>query len=192
MFNTSKMITNKKIHLKELADVLSGVYEKPDPEGEVACLQTKDCADTVVVKLASRVGLTPRVQKNLLRSGDVLFAAKGVNYLCVVFREPDLAVASTSFFVIRPKSPAVTPEFLCWFLRHPSVMAYFKAHQAGSATPLIHKPAVENLVVPVPPLERQQRIVELARLSRRARELQLQLIEKRETLMQQLLMNKIK
>lgn len=192
MFNTSKMITNKKIHLKELADVLSGVYEKPDPEGEVACLQTKDCADTVVVKLASRVGLTTRVQKNLLQPGDVLFAAKGVNYLCVVFREPDLAVASTSFFVIRPKSPAVTPEFLCWFLRHPSVMAYFKAHQAGSATPLIHKPAVENLVVPVPPLERQQRIVELARLSRRARELQLQLIEKRETLMQQLLMNKIK
>lgn len=192
MFNTSKMITNKKIHLKELADVLSGVYEKPDPEGEVACLQTKDCADTVVVKLASRVGLTTRVQKNLLQPGDVLFAAKGVNYLCVVFREPDLAVASTSFFVIRPKSPAVTPEYLCWFLRHPSVMAYFKAHQAGSATPLIHKPAVENLVVPVPPLEQQQRIVELARLSRRARELQLQLIEKRETLMQQLLMNKIK
>ena len=192
MFNTSKMITNKKIHLKELADVLSGVYEKPDPEGEVACLQTKDCADTVVMKLASRVRLTPRVQKNLLQPGDVLFAAKGVNYLSVVFREPDLAVASTSFFVIRPKSPAVTPEFLCWFLRHPSVMAYFKAHQAGSATPLIHKPAVENLVVPVPPLERQQRIVELARLSRRARELQLQLIEKRETLMQQLLMNKIK
>ena len=186
------MITNKKIYLKELADVLSGVYEKPDPEGKVACLQTKDCADTVVVKLASRVGLTPRVQKNLLRPGDVLFAAKGVNYLCVVFREPDLAVASTSFFVIRPKSPAVTPEFLCWFLRHPSVMAYFKAHQAGSATPLIHKPAVENLVVPVPPLEQQQRIVELARLSRRARELQLQLIERRETLMQQLLMNKIK
>lgn len=192
MFNASKMITNKKIHLKGLADVLSGVYEKPDPEGEVACLQTKDCADAVVVKLASRVRLTTRVQKNLLRPGDVLFAAKGVNYLSVVFREPDLAVASTSFFVIRPKSPAVTPEFLCWFLRHPSVMAYFKAHQAGSATPLIHKPAVENLVVPVPPLEQQQRIVELARLSRRARELQLQLIEKRETLMQQLLMNKIK
>ena len=133
-----------------------------------------------------------RLPEVKLQPGDVLFAAKGVNYLCVVFREPDLAVASTSFFVIRPKSPAVTPEYLCWFLRHPSVMAYFKAHQAGSATPLIHKPAVENLVVPVPPLERQQRIVELARLSRRARELQLQLIEKRETLMQQLLMNKIK
>lgn len=186
------MITTKKICLKELADVLSGVYEKPDPEGEVAYLQTKDCADTVLVKRASRVRLTPRVQKNLLRPGDVLFAAKGVNYLSVVFREPEWAVASTSFFVIRLKSPAVTPDYLCWFLRHPSVMAYFKAHQAGSATPLIHKPAVESLVVPVPPLEQQQTIVELARLSRRARELQLQLIEKRETLMQQLLMNKIK
>lgn len=186
------MITTKKICLKELADVLSGVYERPGPVGEVAYLQTKDCADTVVVKRASRVQLTPRVQKNLLRPGDVLFAAKGVNYLSVVFGGPDRAVASTSFFVIRLRSQAVTPRFLCWFLRHPSVMAYFKAHQAGSATPLIHKSAVENLVVPVPPLEQQQTIVELARLSRRARELQMQIIEKREILMQQLLMDKIK
>lgn len=186
------MITTKKIYLKELADVLSGIYEKPDPEGKVACLQTKDCTDTVVVKLASRVGLTPRVHKNLLRTGDVLFAAKGVNYLSVVFREPDLAVASTSFFVIRPKSPAVTPEYLCWFLRHPSVMAYFKVHQAGSATPLIHKPAVEDLEIPIPSLYEQNIIVNIASLAQREKVLQQTIIEKKQTIIQQLLMNKIK
>ena len=186
------MITNKKICLKELAEVLSGVYEKPDPEGEVAYLQTKDCTDSVVLKLASRVHLTPKMQKNLLRQGDIRFAAKGVNYLSVVFREPEQAVASTSFFVIRPKSSAVTPDYLCWFLHHPSVMAYFKAHQVGSATPLIHKPAVENLEIPIPPLNQQRIIVEVSQLSRRAHELQQQIIEKRAALMQQLLMNKIK
>ena len=69
------MITNKKICIKELAEVLSGVYEKPDPEGEVAYLQTKDCTDSVVLKLASRVQLTPKMQKNLLRQGDVLLVA---------------------------------------------------------------------------------------------------------------------
>lgn len=192
VLNKSIMITNKKICIKELAEVLSGVYEKPDPEGEVAYLQTKDCTDSVVLKLASRVQLTPKMQKNLLRQGDVLFAAKGVNYLSVVFREPEQAVASTSFFVIRLQSSAVTPEYLCWFLRHPSAMAYFKAHQVGSATPLIHKPAVENLEIPVPPLNQQRIIVEVSQLSRRARELQQQIIEKRAALMQQLLMNKIK
>ena len=30
------MITKKKIYLKDLAEILSGVYEKTDPDGEIA------------------------------------------------------------------------------------------------------------------------------------------------------------
>lgn len=186
------MITKKKTHLRNLAEILSGVYEKTDPDGEIAYLQTKDCTDEVIIKYASRVLLTAKMQKNLLQEGDILFASKGVNYLSVVFREQEKAVASTSFFVIRLKSPVVTPEYLCWFLRQPSIKAYFKSNQAGSATPLIHKPAVENLEIPVPSLEEQKTIVAIARLSKRAMELQQAIIEKKQTIVQQLLMNKIK
>ena len=190
--NISKMITKKKIYLKDLAEILSGVYEKTDPDGEIAYLQTKDCTDAVIIKYASRVLLTAKMQKNLLQEGDILFASKGVNYLSVVFREQEKAVASTSFFVIRLKSPIVTSEYLCWFLCQPSVKAYFKSNQAGSATPLIHKPAVENLEIPVPSLEEQKTIVAIARLSKREMELQQAIIEKKQTIVQQLLMNKIK
>lgn len=91
------MITKKKIYLKDLAEILSGVYEKTDPDGEIAYLQTKDCTDAVIIKYASRVLLTAKMQKNLLQEGDILFASKGVNYLSVVFREQEKAVASTSF-----------------------------------------------------------------------------------------------
>lgn len=59
-------------------------------------------------------------------------------------------------------------------------------------TPLIHKPAVENLEIPVPSLEEQKTIVAIARLSKRAMELQQAIIEKKQTIVQQLLMNKIK
>lgn len=128
------MITKKKTYLRNLAEILSGVYEKTDPDGEIAYLQTKDCTDEVIIKYASRVLLTAKMQKNLLQEGDILFASKGVNYLSVVFREQEKTVASTSFFVIRLKSPVVTPEYLCWFLRQPSIKAYFKSNQAGSAT----------------------------------------------------------
>ena len=190
--NISKMITKKKIYLKDLAEILSGVYEKTDPDGEIAYLQTKDCTDAVIIKYASRVLLTAKMQKNLLQEGDILFASKGVNYLSVVFREQEKAVASTSFFVIRLKSPIVTSEYLCWFLCQPSVKAYFKSNQAGSATPLIHKPAVENLEIPVPSLEEQKTIVAIARLLKREMELHQVIIEKKQTIVQQLLMNKIK
>ena len=186
------MITRKKVYLKAFAEVLSGVYEKTDPDGEIAYLQTKDCPDTVITKYASRVLRTPKTQKNLLQDGDILFASKGVNYLSIVFRQREKAVASTSFFVIRLKSPLVTPEYLCWFLRQPSVEAYFKTYQAGSATPLIHNPAVENLEIPVPSLEEQKIIVAIAHLSKREVELQQAIIEKKQTIVKQLLMNKIK
>lgn len=186
------MITTRKIHLKELAEILSGIYEKTDPDGKVAYLQTKDCTDSVVMKFASRVRMTPKMQKNLLQAGDILFASKGVNYLSVVFREQESAVASTSFFVIRLQTDVVTPEYICWFLRQPSVEAYFKVHQAGSATPLIHKPAVENLEIPVPSLYEQNIIVNIASLAQREKVLQQTIIEKKQTIIQQLLMNKIK
>lgn len=185
------MFTKKKIYLKDIADILSGIYEKTAPEGEVVYLQTKDCTDRVVMKFASHIIQTPKIQKNLLQEGDILFASKGVNYLSVVFRENEKAVASTSFFVIRLNSTAVTPEYICWFLRQPSVEAYFKTHQVGSATPLIHKPAVENLEIPIPSLETQNIIVNIACLSQRETELQQKIIEKKKTIIQQLLMNKI-
>lgn len=186
------MITKKKIYLKEVAEVLSGVYEKTDPDGEITYLQTKDCTDTIVTRHASRVFQTSKMHKNLLHEGDILFTSKGVNYLSVVFREQEKAVASTSFFVIRLKSPIVTPEYLCWFLRQPSVEAYFKTYQVGSATPLIHKPAVENLEIPIPSLTEQNIIVKIADLSQREKELQHAIIEKKHIIMQRLLMNKIK
>ena len=186
------MITTEKTNIKELAEILSGVYEKTTPDGEVAYIQTKDCTDSVNTRYASRVSLAPKIQKNLLQEGDILFAAKGGNFSSVVFRGQEKAVASTSFFVIRLKSPIVTSEYLCWFLCQPSVKAYFKSNQAGSATPLIHKPAVENLEIPVPSLEEQKTIVAIARLSKREMELQQAIIEKKQTIVQQLLMNKIK
>lgn len=186
------MITTKKICLKELAEILSGVYEKADPDGEIAFLQTKDCTDTVVTKYASRVLQTPKMKKNLLQDGDVLFAAKGGNYSSVVFRQQEKAVASTSFFVIRLKSPAVTPEYLCWFLRQPSVMAYFKTCQAGSAAQIVHKPVVENMEIPVPSLKEQEIIVAIASLAKKEMELQQAISKKKLSIVQQLLMNKIK
>lgn len=43
------MITKKKTYLRNLAEILSGVYEKTDPDGEIAYLQTKDCTDEVII-----------------------------------------------------------------------------------------------------------------------------------------------
>lgn len=184
------MDMGRKTKLKYVAEVFSGVYGKADPNGDVAYLQTKDCGGTVVARYASRVVLTPKVQKNLLRQDDILFACKGANYLCTTYREEGKAVASTSFFVIRLKSDAMSPEYLCWFLRLPATEGYFKTCQVGSATPLIRKQNVEELEIPLPEPHTQRLIVEIARLAQRERHLQETIIKRKQLVLQQLLMNK--
>ena len=174
------MVKGRKVKLKDVAEVFSGIFLKTDPDGDVAYLQAKDCDEAVVTRYASRVHLSPKAQKSLLRPGDILFASKGANYISRVFYGEAKAVASTSFFVIRTRQETLSPEYLCWFLRQPSVEAYFKTLQAGSATPLIHKPAVENLEIPVPLLAVQKLIVDIACLSQREKELRLSIIEKKQ------------
>lgn len=184
------MEARRKIKLKDIAEIFSGIYEKTDKGGNVVYLQTKDCGDTVATRNASYVFLNTKTRKNLLRQGDVLFACKGVNYICSIYRGKEKAVASTSFFVIRLKSDGLSPEYLCWFLRAPMTESYFKTFQVGSGTPLIRKQNVEELEIPVPSPYTQQLIVNIARLAQREKFLQETIIRRKQLVLQQLLMNK--
>lgn len=184
------MEAQKKLKLKDIANIFSGIYERTDPNGDIIYLQTKDCSDSIVTKYASRVFLTPKAQKNLLQNNDILFACKGTNYLCLTYNQEEDAVASTSFFVIRVKSDKVLPEYLCWFLRQPATKNYFKTFQTGSATPLIRKQNVDELEINIPELHTQTLIVKIDELSQREKHLQETIIKRKELIIKQLLMNK--
>ena len=69
------MITKKKTYLRNLAEILSGVYEKTDPDGEIAYLLAKDGTEEVIIKYASRVLVSAKMQKYLWRGGDFVCAA---------------------------------------------------------------------------------------------------------------------
>ena len=70
-------------------------------------------------------------------------------------------------------------------------MAVMKAQQVGSGPPLIRKQVVEDFEIPVPEIDTQRQIVELAKLQTREKELYQALAEKREQLTNQLIMNKL-
>lgn len=184
------MDIKQKIKLKDIAEVFSGIYGKTEPNGDIAYLQTKDCNDSIVTKYASKVFSGQRVEKNLLIQNDILFACKGTNYISLIYRLKEKAVASTSFFVIRVKSNTVLPEYLCWFLRQPVAKNYFKTCQVGSTTPLIRKRNVEELEINIPEPHTQTLIVEIDRLAQRERNLQEAIISRKKLILKQLLINK--
>ena len=187
----SKIDTSIKKKVSEIAEVASGVYLQAEPYGEVAYLQIKDLLSESPEKTASKVTLSPKNERYLLAKGDLLFAGKGTTYLCKVFDLDIPAIASTTLYIIRLTSKDVLPEYLCWYLNQPSVMAVMKAQQVGTGTPLIRKQVVENFEIPVPDIVTQRQIVELAQLQTREKELYQALAEKHEQLTNQLIMNKL-
>ncbi|MDE5740620.1 MAG: hypothetical protein K2H92_10010, partial [Bacteroidaceae bacterium] len=133
----------KKKCLLELAKIFSGVYAKNVPTGDIACLQVKDLLMSSPETTAMHIEYTPKMANYILKGGDLLFAGKGTTYLCQVFNFDMLAVPSTTLYSIRLRSDIVSPEYLCWYMNHPSIAALIKKAQAGSSTPLIHKPTLE-------------------------------------------------
>lgn len=187
----SNKYTKKRSKLGEIAQVLSGVYVKGNPTGEIACLQVKDLLMSSPESTASRIEYTDKLENYILKKGDLIFAGKGTTYLCKVFDLDIPAVPSTTLYSIRLRSSMVSPEYLCWYLNHPRVVASIKTAQAGSGTPLIHKPTLENLEIIVPDQETQRLIVELSSLQNREKEILEAIAEKRMQVTNQILINEL-
>jgi len=184
--------TKEKVRLRDVAEVLSGVYMKNSPAGDVFCLQVKDLIMSSPETTATRIEYIPKLEGYMLKRGDLLFAGKGTTYMCKMFNLDIPAVASTTLYSIRLRSNIITPEYLCWYLNHPSVIATVRTAQAGSGTPLIHKPTLENLEIIIPDIEKQCKIVELSSLQKREKEILEAIAEKRMQVTNQILINELK
>ena len=66
-------------------------------------------------------------------------------------------------YLIRPNRDRIIPEYLMAVLESAAAQAAFDAARQGSSLPRLPKAALENLPVPLPPLERQRTIVDLRR-----------------------------
>lgn len=192
MKNLSKSNTINKVKLKDIAELYSGVYLKGSPMGKIACLQVKDLLMSFPDTTANYIEYVPKLDNYLLKKGDLLFAGKGTTYLCVVFDFNFPAVPSTTLYSIKLRSDIISPEYLCWYLNHPSVVAAIKTAQAGTGTPIIHKPTLENLEIIVPDHDTQRRIVELSSLQKREKEILEAIAEKRMQITNQILINELK
>ena len=177
--------------IQEFAKIQSGVFLATAPQGEIAYLQIKDLLAESPEKTASRIPYSPKLEKHLLRRGDLLFAGKGTSNLCRVIDFEHPAIASTTFYIIRIDDGGILPDYLFWYLSQPKTLATIKAGQVGTGTPLIRKQILENLEIAIPDLKTQRQIVELAKLQTREKELYLAIAEKRQLITNQLIMNKL-
>lgn len=117
-------------------------------------------------------GATPTLARATpVRENDILFASRG-DPAPVSMADPFLAGAfvTPDVYLIRPSQDLIDPAYLLSFLRQSTVQAALRRETAGSLLPRIPKPALEQLIIPLPPLDRQRAIGALAmEMERRTR-----------------------
>ncbi|HCS21264.1 MAG TPA: restriction endonuclease subunit S [Bacteroidetes bacterium] len=181
-----------KTLLKDITKIQTGLFAKPSGNGEVVYLQSKHFDENghLLGELHPDLLSEGISQKHLLKDGDVLFAAKGTkNFAAVYEGHNPTAVASTSFFVIRLTDTTILPEYLMWFLNHPTTQTILKNSARGTDIPSIRKSVLEDLEISIPSLAKQRLVIRLATLAKKEYELRLAILQQRKQFIEQQIIN---
>ncbi len=158
------------------------------PDGDVHVIQMKDVSPDLGVEWSGviRTRLAGRKQPDWIVDGDILFAAKGARFYaaCVAAALPN-AVCVPAFFHLRVRrEAALDPEFLAWQINQMPCQRQLLQAAEGSSLLSIRRAVLEQLVLAVPPIAEQRRIVTLAGLAVQERLALQRLIHNREQQLQ--------
>lgn len=190
-----KGTTKLKKHLKEISDLQFGYYDKPKEEGVVIYLQAKNFNDFGQFdgNADGYIEITEKSKGHLLEEGDVLFVGKGMrNFAWKYSAEMGKAIASSIFFVIKPKSDLVDSDYLVTVFNSAKYQSFFRSLGAGSSIPSIRKNELEAVEIPLPSLEVQQKIARLSGLHQTELALTGKLIDEKNKLFQAVINNILK
>lgn len=101
------------------------------------------------------------------KKGDILFP-KLRPYLNKVHRAEFAGKCSTEFHVL--EAVGINPDFLTIILRSKMVLAQTKHLMTGNTLPRLQTYDVENIIIPLPPIEIQQQIVDIYTTAQKAKQ----------------------
>ncbi|MFT8952827.1 MAG: restriction endonuclease subunit S [Gluconobacter sp.] len=139
---------------------------------ETAVVQMRDTSSSGVDWTSCvRTEVTGRREPDWLRPGDILFPARGNVSQAVLIDESIgslQAVAAPHFFLLRVTRSDVLPAYLAWWLNQEPAQRYLEQNsQSSTLVRNIARPVLEATPVVLPPLPRQEQIVELANAMQR-------------------------
>jgi hypothetical protein len=156
------------------------------PAGSVHAVQMKDMDPVEGIRWHTviRTELAGRRRADWLLPNDVLFVSRGSRfYAACVDGTPGPAVCGPHLFHLRIKPASdLIPAFLAWQINQPPFQRALHRSAEGSSQLSVRRPVLEALPIGIPPTADQRRIVELAQLARRERQLHERLIRNRERL----------
>lgn len=181
--------------LKHIANIQSGIYAKPELDGEVYYIQARHFNRVHQFNTAVKPDLRAdaKIEKHFLQMGDILVAAKGYDHFAVEYEgiiKP--AVASSMFIVIRLQEKNILPAFLSWFINLHQTQKILLDSAKGTSLPSITISALADLEIPIPTIEKQNLILQIHELYQKEIILNEKLFSLHEKQIQQQILNAIK
>lgn len=184
--------------LSDIATIRPGYHVRgklsPLPEGNLAIVQMSDIQPDGAIGFAglTRIEAAKINPNHLLKHGDILLTNRGhKNQGVLVDCEVSDTVAASHFFRIRPKSLALSSDYLSWYLNQPAAQSILARYKKSSSIPLLSREGVENLPIPIPPLEEQEKIAAIGTLLGEEIKILEELSEKRKRLVSAQLLSKV-
>lgn len=159
--------------LGQLADVRSGFVFRStvahDPDGSVRVVGMKDLRLDAGIAWENviRIQSKPKYSDYFLQEDDILFTVRGARFygVCIDTIDGD-AIASHHLFHIRVRDKqTVIPAFLSWLMNRAEAQRYYAEHAMGQSASSglrgLRRPNMENLPINLPPMEKQQTIMQM-------------------------------
>jgi restriction endonuclease S subunit len=167
--------------LSSIAEILMGATfrgrdaTRSDPKGSCRLVRIGDISQDGEFRSTDFIRFEPKEpmhNKFFLRSGDVLLPNRGTRTTALAYRlEEQRTIAGAQFYVLRVNPDRAYPEYVAWFLRTEDAVRHFESRRKGSYIQTIQRRDVAELEIPLPSLEMQRRIAEVAQLRVCEREL---------------------
>jgi len=158
--------------IAECAEILAGFALKAraehEPDGAYQVIMPSHVPDGTPYRYADahklRMTLPGSPEKYQVQSGDVLFISRGArNCAAVIASVPDSTIASSTFYILRANAN-VDPAYLAWCLNQQPAQAQITQIRTGAGTPIVQRNKLGDVQIPVPDMQSQKRIAELAAL----------------------------
>lgn len=171
--------------LKDLAEFQIGYQTRTGINksqiGSHRIIQVHDVRNTSRLNYNELMSFEPPVKPDnyLVQKNNILFLARGFqNFAYHINQKLPNTVAANAFYIIRTTKPTIKPAFLTWWLNQEKVQRHFQRQALGATTPLVSKKTLAHLLIPIPPLALQEKIIRIVFLQEKQERLSLVLQNK--------------
>lgn len=182
------------IQLGQAAQIHFGLQAKYHPDGELKYLRANDFDGLLNFKHQSKFYIkqedySPKqIQKALLCENDIIMAGKGSNKFALPYQTNfGKCIPSSVFYIIRLSTPEILPQYLCTFINSKPTQDHLKRHSKGATVETISIRQLKTLKIPVPPIETQKNIIQLAENLKLNIEITQQLLQKKQQLSKEII-----